>query len=144
MVKTVRHLLSDKGDAIYSVGPDDSVLSAIEQMAQRGVGALLVMQGDRMEGIVSERDYARQVILKGRSSKTTPVRDIMTSKVVCVDPERSAEECMALMTDKRIRHLPVLENEKVIGVVSIGDVVKGAIEERDFHIEQLEKYIATG
>lgn len=142
MAKFVRDLLAKKGDAIFSVAPHDSVLTAIEQMAERGVGALLVMEGDRLRGIVSERDYARQVILKGRSSKDTPVEDIMTARVVCVDPGRTIEECMALMTDKRVRHLPVLTNDRVAGVISIGDVVKAVIAERDFHIQQLESYIS--
>ena len=142
MARFVRDLLSKKGSDVFSVRPQDSVRSAIEQMAEREIGALLVMDGDRLVGIVSERDYARQVILKGRSSQDTPVRDIMTERVVCVHPERTVEECMALMTDRRIRHLPVLVDDRVTGVVSIGDVVKAAIAERDFHIQQLESYIS--
>ena len=143
MAKFVQDLLAKKGNDVYSVAPGDTVRAAIEQMAERGVGALLVMEGDSLRGIVSERDYARQVILKGRASHDTPVRDIMTEKVVCVEPERTIEECMALMTDRRIRHLPVIKDAKVIGVISIGDVVKSAIAERDFQIQQLISYIST-
>jgi len=143
MKKTVRRLLEEKGHAIHWVAPEASVYVAIEQMATRGVGALLVMDGERLAGILSERDYARQVILRGRSSKETRVDEIMTSEVVGVDPDRTVEECMALMTEKRIRHLPVIENSQVIGVISIGDVVHAALAERDFHIQQLESYIAT-
>ena len=142
MAKFVRDLLTKKGDTIFQVAPDDSVRTAIEQMAERGVGALLVMEGDRLKGIVSERDYARQVILKGRNSRDTKVSEIMTSKVICVDGDRSIEECMALMTGRRIRHLPVVHEDRVIGVISIGDVVSAAIAERDFHIQQLESYIS--
>jgi CBS domain-containing protein len=143
MAKNVRDLLRVKGNAIYWVTPEATVYVAVEQMAERGVGALLVMDGESLEGIVSERDYARQVILRGRSSKQTCVREIMTADVVCVSPERSIEECMALMTERRIRHLPVVDSGEVIGVISIGDVVRAVIDERDFHIAQLESYIAT-
>lgn len=143
MAKNVRDLLRVKGNAIYWVTPEATVYVAVEQMAERGVGALLVMDGESLEGIVSERDYARQVILRGRSSKQTCVREIMTADVVCVSPERSIEECMALMTERRIRHLPVVDSGEVIGVISIGDVVRAVIDDRDFHIAQLESYIAT-
>lgn len=143
-MKTVRHLLKAKGRDVYSVRPDQSVYEAIEQMAERSVGALLVMDDGRLIGILSERDYARRVILRGRSSRETAVRDIMTEPVVCVTLERSVEECMALMTDKRVRHLPVIEDDHVCGVVSIGDVVRAVIAEQEFHIKQLESYIATG
>ena len=142
MARFVRDLLQKKGDAVFSVAPGDSVRTAIEQMAERGVGALLVMEGERLAGIVSERDYARQVILKGRSSHDTPVSDIMSSRVVCVHPERTIEECMALMTERRIRHLPVVAEDRVTGVISIGDVVSAVIAERDFQIQQLESYIS--
>ena len=142
MAKFVRDLLTKKGDTIYQVTPDDSVRTAIEQMAERGVGALLVMEAGRLKGIVSERDYARQVILKGRNSRDTKVSEIMTSKVICVDADRSIEECMALMTERRIRHLPVVHEGQITGVISIGDVVSAAIAERDFHIQQLESYIS--
>jgi CBS domain-containing protein len=127
---------------VFKVAPQDSVRAAIEQMAERGVGALLVMTDERLEGIVSERDYARQVILKGRNSNDTPVSDIMSARVVCVEPERTIEECMALMTEKRIRHLPVISGDKVTGVISIGDVVSAVIAEKEFQIKQLESYIS--
>ena len=143
MIRTVRRLLAEKGRSIYWVSPGASVYTAIEQMATRGVGALLVMEGDRLAGVVSERDYARRVILRGRSSRETRVEEIMTAEVVCVDPDRNVEECMALMTERRIRHLPVVEGGQVIGVISIGDVVRAALDDRDFHIQQLESYIAT-
>lgn len=142
MARFVRDLIAKKGDTVFSVAPQDSVFTAIEQMAERSVGALLVMEGEKLRGIVSERDYARQVILKGRSSNDTSVSEIMTERVVCVDPERTIEECMALMTGRRIRHLPVVEDGHVTGVISIGDVVSAAIAERDFQIQQLESYIS--
>ncbi|RKZ16003.1 histidine kinase [bacterium] len=142
MAKFVRDLIAHKGDAVFSVAPSDTVRAAIEQMAERGVGALLVMEGEKLSGIVSERDYARQVILKGRASRDTEVSVIMTSEVICVEPETTIEECMTLMTKNRIRHLPVVQDERVIGVISIGDVVIAVIAERDFQIEQLEGYIS--
>jgi CBS domain-containing protein len=142
MARFVRDLIEKKGTAIFKVAPQDSVRAAIEQMAERGVGALLVMTDEHLEGIVSERDYARQVILKGRNSNDTPVSDIMSARVVCVEPERTIEECMALMTEKRIRHLPVISGDKVTGVISIGDVVSAVIAEKEFQIKQLESYIS--
>lgn len=138
---TVRQLLERKGTDVWSVAPNDSVFKAIELMALRGIGALLVTDHDELVGIVSERDYARKVILKGRSSKETPVRDIMTAKVLYVAPERTLDECMALMTGKRIRHLPVMENRRLIGMISVGDVIKAIISHQEFIIEQLENYI---
>ena len=143
-MKTVGQLLDQKGHQIYSVDPDAPVFEAIKLMQEHGVGALLVMKNRRLVGIISERDYARKVILKGRSSKTTPIRDIMTAPVVCIGPERSIEECMALMTDKRVRHLPVLKGMELVGIVSIGDVVKATIAEQKFLIDQLERYITGG
>lgn len=140
-MKLVKNILESKGNEIWHVAPDDSVLDTIRMMAGKGVGALLVMNGGKLAGIVSERDYARKVILKGRSSENTPVKDIMTTDVVCANPEQSVEECMALMTEKRIRHLPVMQGEKVVGVLSIGDLVKAIIEEQHFTIKQLEMYI---
>jgi CBS domain-containing protein len=137
----VRQLLDRKGRAIFSVGPEVPVLEAIRLMAQHHVGALLVMKGETLEGIVSERDYARKVILLGRSSSDTPVRDIMTSQVITATPETSVERCMQLMTDNRVRHLPVTEGARVIGMVSIGDLVKSVIAEQRETIEQLEHYI---
>lgn len=139
---TVRELLSGKGRDVWSVGPNSSVFDALRLMAEKDVGAVLVID-DRQEvvGVLSERDYARQVILKGKTSRETPVRQIMTTRVIYVRPEQSVDECMALMTDKRIRHLPVLEQGRLIGLVSIGDVVKAVISEKEFIIEQLENYI---
>ena len=138
---TVRHLLDRKGRAIFSVGPDDPVLEGIRLMAEHHVGALLVMKADQLVGIVSERDYARKVILKGRSSAETPVSQIMSSPVVTVTLNSSVQECMQLMTARHLRHLPVLDGGKVIGMVSIGDLVKAVMEEQKQTIEQLESYI---
>ena len=138
---TVRDILQDKGTQVWTIGPDDSVFDALSLMAEKGIGALVVVKGDNIAGILSERDYARKVILKGKTSRETPVKEIMTSKVCYVAPERTVDECMALMTDKTIRHLPVLENDKLSGLVSIGDVVKSMISEREFIIERLEAYI---
>jgi CBS domain-containing protein len=138
---TVRQLLDRKGRAVFSVGPETPVLEAIRAMAEHHVGALLVMKGETLAGIVSERDYARKVILLGRSSSDTPVRDIMTTPVLTVSPETSVEQCMQLVTDKRVRHLPVLEAGRVIGMVSIGDLVKAVIAAQQQQIEQLESYI---
>lgn len=139
---TVRQLLEKKASReIYTIKPDASVYQAIELMADKAIGALLVMEGEDLVGIMSERDYARKVILKGRKSKETPVRDIMTERVLYVSPDRAIEECMAIMTEKRIRHLPVLEDGKLVGVFSSGDLIKEMIAEREFIIEQLESYI---
>ena len=143
-MKTVRDLLKQKGRGVWSVAPDSTVYDALKLLAERNIGALLVIEAGRPVGIFSERDYARQVILKGKTSKDTPVRDVMTSKVVFVRPEQSIEECMALMTDKRFRHLPVLEEGQLVGILSIGDVVKALISEKDFLIEQLANYISSG
>lgn len=141
-MKTVSQLLQQKGHNIWSIAPDATVYDALELMADKNIGAVLVMDGENLVGILSERDYARKVILKARFSRDTLVREIMTEKVVCVRPDQSVEECMALMTDKRIRHLPVAEESKVIGVISIGDAVKAVISEQEFIIEQLENYIS--
>jgi len=138
---TVRQLLDRKGRAVFSVEPQAPVLEAIRAMASHHVGALLVMQGEKLTGIVSERDYARKVILLGRSSADTPVHDIMSAPVTTVSPDTSVQTCMQLMTDKRVRHLPVIEGARVIGMVSIGDLVKAVIAEQQQHIEQLENYI---
>ena len=138
---TARHLLDRKGRAIFSVGPDDPVLEAIRMMADHHVGALLVMSANRLVGIVSERDYARKVILKGRSSADTPVSQIMSSPVVTVSLTNSVQECMQLMTSRRLRHLPVAEDGEVVGMISIGDLVKAVMEEQKQTIEQLESYI---
>ncbi len=140
-MKNVSHLLNVKGRDVWSLPPNASVYEAIEQMAEKGVGALLVMEGERLVGIVSERDYARKVILKGKASRETRVGEIMSHPVICARPELTVEETMALMTDKRIRHLPVVVEEKVVGVISIGDVVRGIIDDREFQIQQLRTYI---
>jgi CBS domain-containing protein len=138
---TVRDILRTKGTNVWCVAPDDTVYDALTFMAEKNIGAVLVMDGGHLAGILSERDYARKVDLLGKTAKDTPVRAIMTERVVCVRPDETVEECMALMTDKRVRHLPVLEGDRVTGVVSIGDVVKSIISEQGFIIEQLEHYI---
>lgn len=140
---TVRELLAKKGSEVWSVSPDATVYDALQVMAARNVGAVLVLEDGDLAGILSERDYARQVILKGKASRDTPVRDIMTTSLVTVSPERTIDDCMALMTERRIRHLPVLQADVLLGVLSIGDVVKAVISEKEFHIEQLESYIAS-
>jgi CBS domain-containing protein len=141
-MKTVDNLLKKKGSQIWAIGPDASIYEAVSMMAEKGIGALLVMEGEQLNGIISERDYARKVILAGKSSRQTPVREIMTTAVLCAKLEQSVEQCLALMTDKRIRHLPVADGGKVVGLVSIGDLVKEIIAEQQFIIEQLEHYIA--
>lgn len=123
-MKSVRHCLQTKGSQVYSIHPEASVYEALDLMADKDIGALLVMEGERLVGIFSERDYARKIILHGKSSRETPVREIMTLRVVVVRPDQSLDDCMALMTGKHIRHLPVVEGDKVVGVISIGDVVK--------------------
>jgi CBS domain-containing protein len=140
-MKTVQQLLESKRHGVASVAPETSVLDALRMMAEKEIGAVLVLDGDSLAGIFSERDYARKVVLQGKASKDTPVREIMTERVVCVHPEQTIEDCMGLMTDKRIRHLPVLQGRTVIGVVSIGDVVKEMLVEKEFVIQQLESYI---
>ena len=147
-MRTVRQLLeakaSDKDWAeVHSIAPDAPVIDAIRLMAERRIGALLVMEGARLAGILSERDYARKVVLQGRSSKDTPVRDIMTAQVITVAPQDSADHCMQLVTDSRIRHLPVLEGGQVVGVVSIGDLVKAVIAEQRQELDHLQRYIAS-
>ncbi|MDE2338441.1 MAG: CBS domain-containing protein [Gammaproteobacteria bacterium] len=138
---TVRHLLESKKSALYSIAPDAPVLEAVRSMAEHGVGALLVMRDGVLTGIVSERDYARKVVLRGRASAQTPVADIMSSPVLTVAPDATVQHCMVLMTERRIRHLPVVHTGRVIGVVSIGDLVKSVIEDQQRTIEQLESYI---
>src|SRR5687768_16256722 len=140
-MKSLKQLLSAKGSQVYSIRPDAKVIEALQLMAQKDVGALVVMEGDKLVGILSERDYARKVILLGRSSQDVPVREIMTPGVITVDPSVSVEECMDLVTRKRIRHLPVCEDGTLIGVVSIGDLVKEVIAEQEQTIKQLESYI---
>ena len=141
-MKTVQELLRNKGYHIWSIGPDATVYEALTLMAEKDVGALLVLSSaGQLVGILSERDYARKIVLKGKTSRETPVREIMTEKVVWVRPDQTIEECMALMTNKRIRHLPVMEESRLLGVISIGDVVKDIISEQEFVIAQLENYI---
>ncbi len=141
-MSTVKEILRDKGPEVWSITPDATVYDALKLMADKNVGAVLVMDANHLVGILSERDYARKVILYGKSSKDTLIREIMTDRVIYVRPEQTTEECMALMTDKRVRHLPVLEDDLVLGVISIGDVVKSIISEQRFTIEQLEHYIS--
>jgi CBS domain-containing protein len=140
---SVQQLLDQKPKGIFSVAPDDPVLTAIKKMAEHHIGALVVMSGDRLVGIVSERDYARKVVLLGRSAEQTPVEAIMTSKVITVNPKQDAHDCMRLMTDMRIRHLPVLSGDRVVGVLSIGDLVRAVIEEQERTIADLESYIRS-
>jgi len=139
----VKDILALKGQSVWSVTPDSSVYDAMKLMAEKGIGALMVIDGEKIVGILSERDYARKVILQGRASRTTQVREIMTSHVLYAQPEQNIEECMALMTDKRVRHLPVYEESRLVGVISIGDLVKSIITEQKFIIEQLERYISS-
>ena len=140
-MKTLNQLLQAKPHGILSIAPDARVFDALKLMADKNVGALLVMDAGQLIGIITERDYARKVILQGKSSLDTPVREIMTGKVLCVHPDQSVEECMSLMTDKRVRHLPVMEGARLIGVLSIGDLVKEMISEQEFTIRELERYI---
>ena len=141
-MKTVAHVLQSKQSSeVFRIAPDATMLEALRLMAEKKVGALLVMNGERIVGIVSERDYARKIALLGRSSHETPVRDIMSAPVLYARPEQTNEQCMALMTENRLRHLPVVAGEKLIGLISIGDLVKDIISEQQFTIEQLENYI---
>ncbi len=139
---TVQQLLDAKGQDIYCVHPDDMVLDALKIMKKENIGSVLVEEGDKLVGIFTERHYARNVFLKGRSSPKTPIREVMKTKVICVAPEQTVEACMALMTEKRVRHLPVLRGKQLIGVISIGDIVKNIISNQQFTIEQLEHYIS--
>lgn len=142
-MRRVRDILAVKGRDVWSIVPNASVYDAMKLMADKGIGALLVMEEEKLVGIISERDYARKVILQGRSSRTTSVHEIMTTRVAYAEPEQNIEECMALMTEIRVRHLPVIEAGEVRGVISIGDLVKSIIAEQKFIIEQLERYITT-
>jgi CBS domain-containing protein len=140
-MKTVRDILNVKGREVWKVDLDATVFDALRLMAAKEIGALVVMDGDKIAGIISERDYARKIVLLGRTSPNTLVKEIMTTPVVYTQPDQSIEECMAIVTDKRIRHLPVLENDQLIGIISIGDLVKAIIADQQFIIEQLERYI---
>ncbi len=141
MKSKVKDVLRAKGRHIWAVSPDDTVFSALQLMADENIGSVLVMDGETLMGILSERDYARKVILQGRASRSLPVSEIMTRNVMVVHPDESIDRCMTLMTQKHIRHLPVVENDKVVGLISIGDVVKTVIEDQAFLLSQLEAYI---
>ena len=141
MKTRIKDILRAKGGQVWAVSPDDTVFRALEVMAEHNIGSVLVMEGDDLRGILSERDYARKVILLGRASRHTPVREIMTTEVETVTPDETIEACMAVMTEKRIRHLPVVEGGRVVGVISIGDVVKAVIEDQAFLLDQMEAYI---
>jgi len=142
MTTTVRQMLSGR-TAVYVVGPDDTIFDALQLMADKNIGAVLVMSGEGIEGILSERDYARKVVLLGKASRETPVREIMTTDVISIDPGWTADQCMALMTEKRIRHLPVVEEGRLAGIVSIGDVVRAVVDSQRFRIASLESYIMS-
>ncbi|MFC0682746.1 CBS domain-containing protein [Lysobacter korlensis] len=142
-MRSVRQLLQAKAPEIHSIGPDAPVIDAIRKMAERGIGALLVMEGGQLVGIVSERDYARKIVLQGRSSRDTPVRDVMSDNVITVDPFDTVDRCMRTVTERRVRHLPVMHEGQVVGVVSIGDLVKAVIEDQQVELDQLQRYIAS-
>jgi CBS domain-containing protein len=144
MITTIRDLLKSRGSHVYSVSPQNTVFQALQLMAEKDVGALVVMEDDRIVGMFSERDYARKLILKGRSSKNTPIGDLMSSKVFFVTPDKTIEDCMTLMTMKKIRHIPVMENGKLVGMVSIGDLVNKVISSQFTTIKDLENYIVGG
>jgi CBS domain-containing protein len=140
-MKIIRDILEAKGHEVYTISPDATVYEALSLMAEKNVGALVILEGETLEGLISERDYARKIILKGKFSKDTPVHEIMSREPVTVTMDDNLEQCMELMTDKRVRHLPVVEEGRLIGIISIGDVVKGIIDHKEFIIQQLEKYI---
>lgn len=140
-METLRQLLDKKGHEVWSVRPDDSVFDAIKKMSDKNVGALVVLVDDQIVGMITERHYARHVILEGKSSPETPVRDIMTTPVVCAKTDQTIPECMAVMSEKRIRHLPVVDQKQLLGLVSIGDLIKSTIDDQEFTIEQLIHYI---
>ena len=141
-MSTIKSVLDGKQNRILSIAPDDSVLNVIKMMATNNVGSIIVLDNDVLAGIVTERDYSRKVYLVGKSSPKTKVKEIMSARVICVRPEQTVNECMAIMTDKKIRHLPVIEKNQVIGMVSIGDLVKHVISDQQFVIDQLEHYIS--
>ena len=138
---TIKHVLDNKGHDVQSISPDASVFEALKAMAEHDIGSLAVLENDKLVGIITERHYSREIVLKGKTSSATRVRDIMSTRVVCARPEQSVEECMAIMTARAVRHLPVIEHERIVGIVSIGDMVKGVIGDQKFIIEQLEHYI---
>lgn len=140
-MNTVKEVLESKGSEVWTIAPDALVIDALKLMAEKEIGALAVMEEAKLVGIVSERDYARKVILKGRASHDTRVRDIMATRVICTQPDQTVEECMALMTDKRVRHLPVMSDGNLVGIVSVGDMVKSIIADQRFVIDQLIRYI---
>ncbi len=140
-MSTIRHILQIKGNDVWTTTPEAVVYDALTMMAEKNIGALLVLDGEDLIGIFSERDYARKVVLKGKSSRDIQVSEIMTDKVVFIRPDQTTEECLALMTGKKVRHLPVLEDDRLVGLISIGDVVKAVISDREFTIAQLENYI---
>ncbi len=140
-MRTVNDILQEKGARVYTISPDAKIYEALQLMADKNVGALMVMEGDITAGMISERDYARKVVLKGKFSKEVPVRDIMVTDIVHIGPDEDVEGCMELMTHKRVRHLPVFENDRLVGIISIGDIVKAIIEHKEEVIEQLENYI---
>lgn len=142
-MRNVRHLLEAKAPEIFSIGPDAPVIDAVRLMAEKCIGALLVMDGARLAGILSERDYARKIVLQGRSSSNTPVREIMSADVISVGCDDTIDHCMQIVTEKRIRHLPVMRDDEVLGVVSIGDLVKAVIEDQQLELDQLQRYIAS-
>ena len=141
-MKLVQHLLAAKGSQVISIAPDASVFDAIKLMAEKGIGSLVVLDGDALAGIVTERDYARKVILKGRSSEATQVSEIMTAEVLTTTPDAPVDRCMAMMTDRKCRHLPVMEDGAIVGMISIGDLVQAIIADQKEEIEQLEHYIS--
>jgi CBS domain-containing protein len=144
MAQTIATILAGKGSKVHSIDPEATVFDALKAMAEANVGALVVMEGGKLSGIISERDYARKIVLMGRTSPLTKVKDIMSTRVLCARPDQTVQECMALMTAKAVRHLPVLDHKSVVGLVSIGDLVKSIIGEQQFIIEQLESYIHSG
>ena len=141
-MRTVADILKSKGNDVYSVAPGDTIFDAVKLMADKEIGSVVVMEGDKLVGIMTERDYARKVVLEGKSSRESSVGDVMTRQVLCASPERTVDECMALMTDKRARHLPVLDHKRVVGVVSIGDLVKAVLNDQQILIDQLQHYIS--
>jgi CBS domain-containing protein len=143
MTTTVQQMLARK-TGVYSVAPQDTIYDALRLMADKNIGAVLVLADQDIKGIFSERDYARKVILLGKTSRATPVSEIMTTNVICVEPTWTADQCMALMTEKHIRHLPVVENSRVVGVISIGDAVRAVVDEQQFTIKSLERYLMSG